>query len=144
MNNRQPVIVFVAILVIASACSTEKLMIKHKKERFKLPVPNSIDTKVLIDDHGFIEKRAIYKNGEVVYMTDDISTGSNLEYKTSKYGEDILLEIAVKDSLQLDGNNNGKVWKELKSQNIIIGYYNVQIEQRDLFDQILKKLKVKN
>ncbi len=90
------------------------------------------------------ELEVIYPDSSFVYITNDAESGSYLNYKNVASVKAVYTEKLLKDTLLLEGSqNNGKFWKENKFGKIVVGYVNVPLSKKDLYDKSLMSIKIK-
>ena len=84
----------------------------------------------------------MYPDSSVIYITDDDKSGGSLNtVKAEQYGEEIYFKILSSDSLNIDGIRHGLCWREKRVNKVVIGYLNVPLERKRIFDQALATFK---
>ncbi|MCO5950546.1 hypothetical protein [Mucilaginibacter flavidus] len=112
---------------------------------YKLKIPQKF---VLMSYHpktgeaSETENSAHLADGTTIYITDNISSGSNYnEQKIAKYGENFgMLNYRLNDTATLYGVYNGRYWKEKKYPLVVVGYYNVDGNDVKSYDKLLNDI----
>ncbi len=129
-------------LLLISCVSSKSLKLETyeegKKIRYILDLPSGYEFK---ENQGevFKEYHFLYPDGSVFYFTDDYESGGAVNKdKIEKYGDDILVKIAINDTLDINGSNEeGKYWREKKETNVVIGYISATKERKVEFDNVI-------
>ena len=89
-----------------------------------------------------LEKQYWYNDTSVIYITSDLTAYPNNENirATGRIGErDFLM-----DSLTLGGRDGkGLFWRDIKMKLICVGYVNVPEDRKEIFDDALKSIIIK-
>ena len=114
----------------------------RQKAIYVLTIPEKFKLKSGKDYHGPKEVHALLKDSSVIYLTDDLKTGSSHEIdKIDKYGYAYSLNhYLFNDTATLSGVRNGKYWKEHKYYSVIVGYYNVDFFKKQFYDTIINEI----
>lgn len=135
---------YILILLLFSACTSQKtLRIKTYGREYSINVPKGCKIENKRDDGGIKEYRASYPDGKIVFITNDVKNGSISQEKEVKYGNNIYMKILTSDTLTLEWISNNLYWKEIKKDKIVIGYKNVPITEKKIFDVAIDKVKVR-
>ena len=106
---------------------------------FKIGAPEGFEMLKYTDDHGYQEHHYKYSDGSILYITDDIDSGSDFnEYKAEEYGDHIFLSITISDSIDIGGMHEKKYWREIKKDGVIFGYLNVPFDKKNMFDDVVE------
>lgn len=91
------------------------------------------------------ELQVSYPDSSFIYITNDAKSGSHLNYdNVAAVNKSIYTEKLLKDTLLLEGTqNDGRLWKENKLGEIVVGYVNVPAAKKESYDQSLASLKIK-
>jgi len=137
-------IVIYVILILLTSCGTTKgVKLEAKKTSYFLDLPSGYDLQKK-QGEVYKEYHFLYPDGSVFYFTDDDESGGAVnKEKIKKYGNDILVKIAVSDTIDISGSNqdDGKYWREKKETNIVVGYVNTTKEHKESFDNAISTMK---
>jgi|GEM_PF-6053144 len=130
---------FSLISCLSKSVNEFELNVKDNTSTVRIGAPEGFDISKYTDDNGYREHHYQYEDGSILYITDDIDSGSDFnEYKAKEYGENIYLRIAISDSIDIGGKHEGKYWREIKKEGIVYGYLNVPSDRKSLFDDVLE------
>lgn len=139
----------IKIFLVIALCSCSKNQIhfgvSDTRSVCTVRVPDGYKKSVSADDHGNKMQSYLYKDGSIIYITDD-GIGKVSQEKSMEYGKDIYDTVMLTDSIDLKGSNDNKYWREVKRNKIILGYENVDSADRGKYDEIFHtwKFKTKN
>lgn len=135
-----------SILFLLFACSpakkltfkTDTFMSAGKVREFEMTIPRGAISST--SDLGqYLFKRLEYKNSSVLYILLDVNFGHSPNrdnwMKCSKPEEKYKCEDGQQD--------NGLYWKEVLSNEVVVGYYNVKKADKEIFDNAIASLKMK-
>lgn len=119
---------------------------KEKKAKYLMDVPKKgIKDEFIVSGSHETEHRVVYQDSSIIYLTND-EAGSALNYKNiEKVSSDKQQtgKLFV-DTLSLEGQNeDGQYWKEVKLDEINVGYVNVPPDKKQLYDQALSTIRRK-
>ena len=154
---------FIYCLLLGSACSYQQLPMKsktikyigifpeennyHHKKIFYLDIPKGgyLDNRKTLTGDYHSEYRFVYSDSSIIYITNDESRGSTLNFKNRVdsgidfYQKKHLLDTLSHTSLQKDGRS----WKETVVGEIVVGYINVSSDKKELYDKALATIREK-
>jgi hypothetical protein len=131
-------------------------VIKFKEKRFTegssysqnylLTVPDGGKLVKLNTGHIYKEYQLIFPDSSVIYITNNIESGSRLNYKNRYKDNAIIIRRSNEnDSLLLGGmQTNGRFWKEYFIKDMVVGYCNVNADNKIIYDETLSTLRKKN
>ena len=139
----------ILLLLILTSCFSPK-GIKFeayeagKKVKYFIDIPDGYQI-TKRQGEVFKEYHFIYPDGAIFYYTNDHKSGGDVNKdKIEKYGKNILIKIAVNDTLDISGCNiNGKFWREKKKYNFIVGYINASKKRKIEFDKAISTMQRK-
>lgn len=113
----------------------------HRKIKYHFNVPDGYQIKNVTGTHES-EMRIEYPDSSVIYITDDIKSGSALNYdNVSASPGHAFSDMLLKDSLVISGiQPNKRIWKQCKLKNIVIGYFNVLPLKKAEYEQVLRTI----
>lgn len=91
----------------------------------------------------FTEKRFIYPDEAIFYITDDTESGGAINTaKVEEYGTGILVKIAINDSMDISGQHiDNTNWREKKLNGIVVGYIHADAFKKQTFDKAIIELR---
>lgn len=128
-----------------TSCATQKTF-KYSvaSEKYYIQIPSGYQLSKTLDDHGYFEHRFLYPDSSVIYVTDDIGSGGAMNYaKVEKYGQGIFLDIIGNDTLDINGEKEGRFWREKKIHGIVLGYLNANNVKKREYDKMLINVRSK-
>lgn len=132
------------IAIISGSCATQN-MVKFELHGydtasvFRIDAPEGFKVSKYSDDHGYREYHYKYDDGSILYITDNLKTGSDFnKYKSEKYGSQIYIKITVSDSIDIGGVHEDRYWREIKNKYVVYGYMNVPPGRKEQFDNIVE------
>jgi len=131
-------------MLLTSCGTTKGIKLEVKKTNYFFDLPNGYDLQKK-QGEVYKEYHFIYPDGSIFYFTDDNESGGAInKEKIKKYGINILVKIAVNDTIDISGSNHDKkYWREKKETNIVIGYVNASKERKKSFDNTISTTKKK-
>ncbi len=159
------ILILLTVLMMSCSANKDLVTIKYKPAEaypeYTLDVPKGYDLKILsvtVEN----EQRYTYNDSSVIYLTNFKNTPNyenikemgdsvfNYRFQNEAMTKEInqlLGKESVKvlpNTLELTGiDKNSLYWKDIKVGKISIGYQKVPEEKKELFDNVLKTLKVK-
>lgn len=159
------ILILLTALMMSCSANNDLVTIKYKPTeaypKYTLDVPKGYDLKILsvtVEN----EQRYTYNDSSVIYLTnfkntpnyENIKEMGDSVFKYRFQNEAMTKEInqllgkesvkVLPDTLELTGiDRNSLYWKDIKVGKISIGYQKVPEEKKELFDNVLKTLKVK-
>lgn len=121
MRTLPIIFLFLSVMLLAS-CKAQRI-VKFTTGQFKylLEVPANYKLSKVADDHGFREHRFVYPDSSIIYITNDARSGGAINTaKARKYGNDIYLKILSSDTLDINGNEGDKYWREQKLNDVVL------------------------
>lgn len=109
-------------------------------KKIKIVIPKKVSRIKKKESHGFCEYQFLLEDGAFFYASTDIYNGSKLN---SENLFEIRKEVYFKNrSLATDtiinyGVNNNKCWAEHILGNVVLGYVDVDIKDKDIFNEII-------
>jgi len=153
--------IFISTLLIAGACSkyVVQTSVGFSKVNFKsleyvdgnplevsyhMEIPRGYKTVDASTNHSR-EKRFLYEDGSVIYMTDDEWRGSGLNFENlASIGISSYHKNNVFDTLNNEGQQkNGSYWREYVAGQVVVGYTNLSSDKKKIYDQALATLRRK-
>jgi hypothetical protein len=135
-----------SIFFLLVACSpakkltfkTDTFMSAGKVQEFEMSIPKGVKRSTS-DLRQYLFKKIEYKNSSVLYISLDINFGHSPNrdnwMKCSRPQEKYKCEDGQQD--------NGLYWKEVFSNEVVVGYYNVNKANKDIFDIAIASLRMK-
>jgi hypothetical protein len=112
--------------------------------KYFMEVPSGYKLSKATDDHGYIEHRFIYPDSSIIYITNDDKSGGAINtIKAKEYGEGIYLKILSNDTLDINGVEDERYWREQKANKIVFGYINVLPDKKEQYDKVLATIRKK-
>lgn len=139
---KKQVIFFVILLftscgnIKTTTFSTMTYKSKGIEEKFIIDIPNDYIKSYSLERESII-KKWVYKNDVYMYISSDIT------FKDSPNVENWIKCSNVEKGIKcIEGKqDNGKYWKEIEKENLIIGYINVPENRKEEFDKAILSLK---
>ena len=114
--------------------------IGFKKYTYKMAIPKKFEIKyVRGDGEDKMEKQFWYSDSSVTYVSDfeNNLNYDNIRALSSLYAKDAKAFV-FRDTLMLEGKTKtGLYWKNIRYNNVSIGYNNVNLQQKSIYDQSL-------
>lgn len=105
-----------------------------------MAIPKKFEIKyVRGDGEDKMEKQFWYSDSSVIYVSDfeNNLNYDNIRALSSLYAKDAKAFV-FRDTLMLEGNTKtGLYWKNIRYNNVSIGYNNVKLQQKSIYDQSL-------
>lgn len=113
------------------------------KQRYVAHVPRGYRLMRVLGSHE-TELRLTYPDSSVLYLTDDVKSGSALNYPNFAASGHTYHQLLLQDTLTAHGTQaNDRKWKQVKALGVIIGYVNVPLAREPNFEQALASLQRK-
>ena len=110
------------------------------KQRYVAHVPRAYRLTRVLGSHE-TELRLTYPDSSVLYLTDDVKSGSALNYPNFAASGRTYPQLLLQDTLTAHGTQaNGRKWKQVKALGVVIGYVNVPPAREPDFEQALASL----
>ncbi|WP_411031576.1 hypothetical protein [Spongiimicrobium sp. 3-5] len=133
------------VLMLLTSCGTTKgVKLEAKKTNYFLDLPDGYDLQKK-QGEVYKEYHFAYPDGSIFYFTDDDESGGAVnKEKIKKYGNDILVKIAVNDTIDISGSSQDeKYWREKKETGIVVGYVNATKGRKESFDNAISTMERK-
>lgn len=116
---------------------------KERTYILEIPKRGKIDKNAVLTGDYKSEYRIIYPDSSIIYITNDEWNGSRLNIQNRMaIGINGYTKKTLTDTIEVHGvQENGRYWKELILNDIVVGYYNLPEEHKQLFDEVLTKIK---
>lgn len=114
----------------------------QKEVTYLMDVPKGAKFTEVNLSHGK-EKRIEYRDGSILYISDDEWRGSGLNFSNRvsighySYHKEILYDTLNNAGQQSDGNH----WREYVVGQVVVGYVNIPKDRKELFDQALATIR---
>jgi hypothetical protein len=136
----------ILISLIAISCTptkrinfqTETLMSKGKVHKFTIEIPKGYEES-RSDISRYLLNEYVYPDSSVLYISLDINYQNSPNKKNWIKCSDATKGIKCEEGLQ----ENNMYWKEILSNNLVLGYYNVSSRRKLEFDQSLQSIEKK-
>ena len=117
----------------------------EKKIKYLMDVPKEgFENELIISGSHETEHRVVYKDSSTIYLTND-EVGSVLNYDNiKKISDKQQTGKLFVDTLSLEGQTEeGLYWKEIKLDEISVGYVNVPPDKKERYEQALSTIRRK-
>lgn len=110
-----------------------------------MPKGGSLDNREILTGDYHTEYCVLYPDSSIIYITNDESRGSALNFKNrvssglDLYRKEHLMDTLSNTLLQ----NDGRYWSETVLGEIVVGYLNVPPNKKELYDKSLKTIRQK-
>ncbi|MBO9675761.1 MAG: hypothetical protein J7577_20105 [Sphingobacteriaceae bacterium] len=159
------IIIYILLVFFVISCSVNQnysaryCKVSYSKEdNYVMDIFCESKLTTLIGGHGELEKQYSYQDSSKIYITNFICSMlnynnvlnlgdsiSNIRLKDLELTKALLREqekLYVPDTLVLQGvTKQGLFWKDIRMGSISIGYVNVSVSKKELFDKMLNTLK---
>jgi len=147
-------LIILIIGLICSSCMAQKTIklinYEHKtgtekKIKYLMDVPKEgYKDKLIVSGSHETEHRVVYQDSSIIYLTND-EAGSALNYDNiQKISDKQQTGKLFVDTLSLEGQTKeGLYWKEVKLDEISIGYVNVPPDKKERYEQALSTIRRK-
>lgn len=140
------------IVVLITSCTIQKSneTVKfdptgNKKNQFYIDIPKDGRFEFIKGGSDWTAYGIYYKDSSFIYLTNQESVpyyscenfDSHLELKflQAEWADDTIIQSGV--------NENDRYWKNIRYHGISLGYKNVKVEQKQIYDQSLNTLRRK-
>lgn len=140
---------FIVMLVIFYSCAYQRVSFvsyrDHEKNKYTLKLPSGFSFYQSSYEHGTYHDYK-YKDGSIVSLSDDLTSGIYEKEVEKKYGSDTYLRIILDDNANIVWQDSISHFNRIKRlKGIRITYINVPIAARQaLFDSLFDIAKVKH
>lgn len=134
------IIYLVPLLLFSCARSLQPVKIKINKFRvYYIDLPRKHEVIWLSGSH-FFEKQFWYSDSTVIYFVNSeyISNINGISIHNTDLFYKRHFEL---DTLTIEGTRNNLYWKDKKLKHISIGYANVPLSKKTLFDSVLNTIR---
>jgi hypothetical protein len=116
---------------------TDTFMSGGKESKFEILIPKGYE-KYTNDLQHYILRNYTYPDSSVIYISLDFSFANSPNYKNWIKCSNPAKNYKCEEGQQ----DNGKYWKEVLKENVVIGYYNVRKDRKEEFDKTVSTLKL--
>lgn len=117
----------------------------EKKIKYLMDVPKEgYKDEFIVSGSHETEHRVVYQDSSIIYLTND-EAGSALNYDNiQKISDKQQTGKLFVDTLSLEGQTEeGLYWKEVKLDEISVGYINVPPDKKEQYEQALSTIRRK-
>ncbi len=138
-------LIILGILIIS--CSTKNYTYYYTNFDLnkRLKIFSKVPNNYVIITKNKEEKNLIYKDSSIIFFSFDNLGGSRVN-RINRIEKDIEINRKTyNDTLILEGvNNKNLYWKECFFDDIVVGYLNVSLNNKNKYDNFIKSIKRTN